>query len=170
MRFKMSLATEIGNASSVGPSTLRDGAVTLRPSRPADVPALLAGRDEQRRQFLGTGDQNPHPTFCVLAADEIAGWVDYDHDAEHDWLGRDEVNVGYELFPAFRARGLATRSVQLLLHHLALIASPSMAGGAPHPSSSTPRICRHSPSRSEPISCRLGTSEASTTSVVASRP
>ncbi len=120
MRFKMSLVTEIGNASSVGPSTLRDGAVTLRPSRPADVPALLAGRDEQRRQFLGTGDQNPHPTFCVLAADEIAGWVDYDHDAEHDWLGRDEVNVGYELFPAFRARGLATRSVQLLLHHLAL--------------------------------------------------
>jgi RimJ/RimL family protein N-acetyltransferase len=120
MRFKMSLATEIGNASSVGPSTLRDGVVTLRPSRPADVPALLAGRDEQRRQFLGTGDENPHPTFCILAADEIAGWIDYDHDAEHDWLGRDEVNVGYEIFPAFRARGLATRSVQLLLHHLAL--------------------------------------------------
>jgi RimJ/RimL family protein N-acetyltransferase len=120
MRFRVSIATETGNAGPVGPLSLCDGVVTLRPSRPADVPALLAGRDEQQRRFLGRGDENPRPTFCILAAEEIAGWVDYDRDVEHDWLGRDEVNVGYALFPAYRARGLATRSVQLLMHHLAL--------------------------------------------------
>ncbi len=118
--FGMIVATEISGGGPLHHSRLRDGVVTLRPSRPADAPALLAGRDEQSRRFLGPGDDNPHPTFCVLAGDELAGWADYDHDAEHDWLESDEVNVGYELFPAFRGRGLATRSLQLLLHHLAL--------------------------------------------------
>jgi RimJ/RimL family protein N-acetyltransferase len=120
MRFGMSVAPETSSDGAVDRSAVRDGVVTLRRSRPADVSALLSGRDEQRRRFLGPGEENPHPTFCILVGNEIAGWVDYDHDAEHDWLGSDEVNVGYELFPAFRGRGLATRSVQLLVHHLAL--------------------------------------------------
>jgi predicted acetyltransferase len=119
MRF-VACTTQFGSVGSVHPSTFRDGVVALRPSRPADVPALLAGRDEHRRRFLGPGDEDPHPTFCILAGEEIAGWLDYDHDAGHHWLGRDEVNAGYELFPAFRGRGLATRSLRLFLHHLAL--------------------------------------------------
>jgi RimJ/RimL family protein N-acetyltransferase len=120
MPVGMSVATETSRDGAVDRATVRDGVVTLRHSRPDDVPVLLAGRDEQRQRFLGPGEKNPHPTFCILVGDEIAGWIDYDHDAEHGWLGIDEVNVGYELFPAFRGRGLATRSLQLLIHHLAV--------------------------------------------------
>ena len=120
MPSRMSVARGTTSAGPLHPSPLCDGVVTLRPSRHSDVPALLAGRDEQSRRFLGPGNEDPRPTFCVLAGDEVAGWADYDHDPEHDWLGGDEVNVGYELFPAFRGRGLATRSLQLVLHHLAL--------------------------------------------------
>jgi RimJ/RimL family protein N-acetyltransferase len=101
-------------------SALTDGIVTLRGSTPSDVPALLAGRDDQRRRFLGVGSDEPQPTFCIVAEGEVAGWVDYDRDADHSWLGIDEVNVGYELFPSFRGRGLATRALQLMLHHLAV--------------------------------------------------
>lgn len=101
-------------------STLTDGIVTLRDSTPSDVPDLLAGRDDQRRRFLGLGSDEPQPSFCIVAEGEVTGWVDYDRHPDHSWLGGDEVNVGYELFPAFRGRGLATRSLQLMLHHLAV--------------------------------------------------
>ncbi len=101
-------------------STLTDGIVTLRGSTPSDVPTLLAGRDDQRRRFLGVGSDKPQPTFCIVTDGELAGWVDYDRDADHSWLGIDEVNVGYELFPPFHGRGFATRALQLMLHHLAV--------------------------------------------------
>ena len=101
-------------------STLTDGIVTLRGSTPGDSHALLAGRDDERRRFLGDGNDGPEPMFCIVAEGEVAGWVDYDRHVDHSWLGLDEVNVGYELFPSFRGRGLATRALQLMLHHLAV--------------------------------------------------
>lgn len=90
------------NASTSGPlmsSTLTDGVVTLRGSTASDIPDLLAGRDDQRRRFLGVGSDEPQPSFCIIVEGEVAGWVDHDCDADHPWLGVGEVNVGYELSP-----------------------------------------------------------------------
>lgn len=97
---------------------LTDGVVVLRPPRPEDTSALVVTRDGQFRRFLGEGSPDPQPTFCTTVDGRIVGWVDYDHD-ERSWLAGDEVNCGYALAPDARGRGLATRSVMLLLHHLA---------------------------------------------------
>lgn len=78
----------------------------------------MSGRDDHFTRFIGEGSDDPRPTFCVtLDGDEVVGWVDFDRD-ERDWLTHDEVNVGYALHPRVRGRGLATRSVHLLLSHL----------------------------------------------------
>jgi RimJ/RimL family protein N-acetyltransferase len=96
---------------------LSDGIVTIRPSTPADVPVLVAGRDEEFHRFMGHGDPQPHPTACIVVDDEVVGWVDYDRD--RSWLEEDEVNLGYNVFAPFRGNGYATLAVQLLLRHLA---------------------------------------------------
>jgi RimJ/RimL family protein N-acetyltransferase len=54
----------------------------------------------------------------VRVGEELVGWVDYDHDSEHDWLEPGEVNLGYYLVPAARGKGYASRAVELLLVHL----------------------------------------------------
>lgn len=54
----------------------------------------------------------------TLDGEEVVGWIDFDRD-EREWLTHDEVNIGYALHPHVRGRGLATRSVHLLLSHLA---------------------------------------------------
>jgi RimJ/RimL family protein N-acetyltransferase len=97
-----------------------DGLVTLRAPAPGDAPVLVAGRDDEWRRWLGPGDDEPRPTACVVVGREIVGWVDYDVDADHDWLRPGSVNVGYGLFAPYRGRGYATRAVQLLVHHLAV--------------------------------------------------
>ena len=67
---------------------------------------------------MGDGADDPRPTFCITRGDAVVGWVDFDRD-ERGWLSHDEVNIGYGLHPDARGGGLATRSVQLLMHHLA---------------------------------------------------
>ena len=92
-------------------------AVSVRPSTPADGDAIVAGRDVESRRFLGEGTPDPSPAFCVVVSGEVVGWVDFDTD--RSWLLPGEVNVGYNVFPAHRTRGYATRAVRLLFDHLA---------------------------------------------------
>ena len=95
-----------------------DGVVTLRAPRPGDVELLVAGRDEEFFKWFGEGATGPRPAACVWVDDRLVGWVDYDRDDDHDWLGPGEVNVGYSLFPEARGKGYASRAVELLLEHL----------------------------------------------------
>lgn len=95
-----------------------DGAVTIRPSTPLDVAALVDGRDEEFHRVLGTGDPEPCPVACIVVSDETVGWVDYDHD--RPWLAAEEVNLGYNAIQLSPGKGYATRAVRLLMHHLAV--------------------------------------------------
>lgn len=95
---------------------MTDGVVVLRSPRHDDVADLVAGRDEESRRWLGEPSPTPNPTACVIYDEAVVGWVDFDLGRE--WLSASEVNVGYALFAPFRGRGLASRAVQLLLHHL----------------------------------------------------
>ena len=97
----------------------------LRPPTADDREALTSGRDEQFQQFMGPGSDDPQPTFCIALDDQVVGWVD--HDFGHDWLDPHETDVGYHLHPDARGRGLATRAVLLLLHHLSLTSAARTA-------------------------------------------
>lgn len=110
---------------AAGPCEVTDGIVSLRPSTAAEVPALVDIRDEQFRRFLGGGSPDPQPTACVVVDDRVVGWVDFDD--ERTWLSSGEVNLGYALSAEHRGRGLATRAVKLLLHHLAVTGAATTA-------------------------------------------
>lgn len=97
----------------------QSGAVTLRPPRADDTAILIAARDDAFRRWLGPGSDNPCPAACIVVGDQVVGWVDYDHDRDHDWLGDSEVNVGYFVFAEHRGNGYAAQAVELLLQHLA---------------------------------------------------
>lgn len=114
-----------------------DGLVTIRPVLPGDVAPLIAGRDEVFLRFLGPGDVDPRPTGCIVVAKTVVGWVDYDVD--RSWLEPGEVNVGYNVFAAYRGHGYASRAVQLLMHHLAVDASYRVATILIHPENARSR-------------------------------
>jgi RimJ/RimL family protein N-acetyltransferase len=95
-----------------------DGVVTLRAPAPGDVELLIANRDEEFFKWFGAGATGPRPVACVWVDERLVGWVDYDLDSDHDWLGPGEVNVGYYFFAEARGKGYASRAVELLLEHL----------------------------------------------------
>lgn len=99
---------------------LSDGIVTIRPPRDGDAAVIVAGRDEEFHRWMGAGSDHPDPTACIEVAGVVVGWVDYDRDEGHHWLGQGEVNVGYHVFPGHRRKGYATRAVGLLLGHLSV--------------------------------------------------
>ena len=78
-----------------------NGSVSIRATRPDDAACLLAGRDLESNRFLGEGDPDPHPEFWIEVFGQVVGWVDFDID--RTWLQPDEVNIGYNVFPAHRA-------------------------------------------------------------------
>lgn len=112
-------------APALRPTT--DGIVTIRPPAPPDTAVLVAGRDAESVRFLGLGGPTPNPVACIQTGGEVVGWADYDNDDRH-WLADGELNLGYNLFAEYRGRGLATRAVRLLVHHLAV----ATAAGAGH--------------------------------------
>ena len=93
-----------------------DGIVTVRPFGPADRDTLVAGRDAASRRWLGPGSAEPSPAACIEVDGTTVGWVDA--DASAPWLDHGEVNVGYNVFPAHRGHGYASRAVRLLLEEL----------------------------------------------------
>ena len=95
------------------------GAVTLRPPRADDTAVLIGARDDAFHRWLGAGSDDPSPTACIVVDEQVVGWVDYDHDPDHDWLGDAEVNIGYFVSGEYRGNGYATQAVELILQHLA---------------------------------------------------
>jgi RimJ/RimL family protein N-acetyltransferase len=120
-----------------------DGVVTLRAPGPGDVELLVAGRDDEFFRWFGAGATAPRPVACVWVADRLVGWVDYDVDSDHDWLGPGEVNVGYYLFPTARGQGYAARAVGLLLEHVARDTEHLVATLLIHPENSRSLALAH---------------------------
>ncbi len=94
--------------------TLAEGELTVRPFRAADRAALVAGRDEEFHRFLPDASADPQPLACICVSGTIVGWIDYDHDDDRHWLRADQVNVGYNVFPAHRGRRSAMRALRLI--------------------------------------------------------
>ena len=95
-----------------------DGTVSLRSRRDSDVPLVIAARDDEFYRWLAQARTTRTPTACIVVNDAVVGWVDYDHDRDHDWFGPSEVNLGYFVFAAYRGKGHASRAVGLLVAYL----------------------------------------------------
>ena len=92
------------------------GRVGLRPFDPSDEAALLAGRDDEWRRWLGPNHDHPRPSACIVVDDEVVGWIDADPNSPQ--LAEGETNIGYSVFAAHRGKGYATEALLLLVHHL----------------------------------------------------
>lgn len=126
---------------AVGTPRLGDGVVRLRPFLADDADVHLAGEGEDTVRFLSGGTSTLAGTQAwiathragwetggpalVLAVEEIAsghlaGVVEARFDvAPADGAAIGAANLSYGLYPAARGRGLATRSIRLLLGELA---------------------------------------------------
>lgn len=68
----------------VGQQSPEIGAVMLRPPRADEAAVLIAARDDAFHRWLRAGSDNPSPTACIIVGQQVVGWIDYDHDPDHD--------------------------------------------------------------------------------------
>jgi len=126
---------------AAGTPNLGDGVVRLRAFLATDTSVHLAGEDEATVRFLSGGTSTLAGTrtwiathevgwqtggpALVLAVEEVAnghlaGMVEARFDVTPaDGVPIGAANLSYGLYPAARGRGLATRSIRLLLGELA---------------------------------------------------
>jgi RimJ/RimL family protein N-acetyltransferase len=117
---------------------LSDGVVAISPLGPDDFDAHLAGEDEALVRWLNGAPATPEGLVDYLrrcdewweasgpfhnfgirvgSAGTLAGTVDVQHDQAY--LKPRQVNIAYGLYPAWRGKGLATRSVLLACRYAA---------------------------------------------------
>jgi RimJ/RimL family protein N-acetyltransferase len=119
------------------PVELTDGTITLRPLRPADAAAHLAGEDDELAKWLNGGVSTPAtvrthidraaamwaadgPTFNfgirTAATDILVGTIDI--QLHQPYAADNQANLAFGLYPPWRGRGIATRAVLLALRFL----------------------------------------------------
>lgn len=125
MRQSTRLHAVVPSSLSATPARARTGQyacvlehrrVVLRAFEPSDEAALLAGRDDEWRRWLGPGHEHPSPTACIVVDGEVVGWIDSDPD--NPQLAEGGTNIGYSVFPAHRCKGYASEALRLLVHGL----------------------------------------------------
>jgi RimJ/RimL family protein N-acetyltransferase len=109
---------------------LTDGTVTLAPLGPADFEAHLEGEDAEMARWLSGrrstpaalrahlqrcerwwAQGGPFHNFGIRVGPELAGTMDV--QVGQPYLAPGQTNLAYGLYPRWRGRGLATRSVRL---------------------------------------------------------
>lgn len=123
-----------GGASGSDPGpTLEDGVVRLRPLTPSDAATWHAGEDDEVRRWFqfprpstradvdkaieawtrSWSEDGPIHNFGIVAIDsgELIGGVEVRD------RGEGKAYLSYQVFPAHRRRGLATRAVRLAAEH-----------------------------------------------------
>jgi RimJ/RimL family protein N-acetyltransferase len=120
-----------------GPVELTDGTITLRPLRPADAAAHLAGEDDELVKWLNGGVGTPATVAAHIdraaamwaaggsifnfgirtaATDTLAGAIDVQLD--QPYAANNQANLAFGLYPPWRGRGRATRAVLLAVRFL----------------------------------------------------
>jgi RimJ/RimL family protein N-acetyltransferase/8-oxo-dGTP pyrophosphatase MutT (NUDIX family) len=113
------------------PVELTDGEVVLRAWKEADLPAVIAGHDEELAHWLGRPIEAPslaeqQAAFATRAAAQAAGrLVSYVVDRQGQVVGEVAVErlddhrgrLSWLLYAGHRGQGYATRAVRLLVDH-----------------------------------------------------
>jgi len=120
---------------------LTDAVISLRPFTIDDAKAHLAGEDDEQvkwlnegkastiesvRAWIGWNEESWHAggpiyNFAIVGEDgKLAGMVEANTDTENmTGLRPGDANVSYNIYPAARGKGHATRAVNLMEHYLA---------------------------------------------------
>ena len=104
-----------------------NGAVELRRPQADHAAVLTAARDDAFHRWLGPARTPRTLPPASSPASKLPDEFDYDRDPDHDWLGDSEVNIGYFVFAEHRGNGYTTRTVEILLQHLARDTQYAMA-------------------------------------------
>lgn len=123
---------------------LTDGVVAIRPMTMADVPAHVAGDDEEQAHWLMGGRHSTTRSASAWVQRNAEAWRSGGHvmnfgvvevksdalvgfieahaqlgETELEGVGPGEANVAYGIYPSFRGRGYARRAVHLMTSFLA---------------------------------------------------
>ena len=118
---------------------LTDGEITLKPFSLEDIPAHLAGDDEEQAKWLGGKsteesvhnwilknqehwkNDGPIYNFAIRDAEgQIVGMVDANTDHEHlEGVYEGDANISYAVYPLARGKGYGSKAISLLESFLA---------------------------------------------------